>query len=183
MREETLAMIPRFGSTAPISSTMTSLEKGYSLSLTTNGALIIFSRCRLTSAGIPRIIQHLPAWRLQPQTLVAWAMFAALEVSHNLLVAMSQYRDVLAANTAIERAGLCRNIYGPSQKKLTNITGSPSFLHLVGPFGPQSSAVLTHVALVATCVAGGTQLRNSTRGPLLYQLQPAQNCSKHVPIL
>ena len=49
MREETFAITPRFGYTAPVSS-MTSSEKGYSLSLTTKGALIIFSRWRSTSA-------------------------------------------------------------------------------------------------------------------------------------
>ena len=40
MREETLAIIPRFWSTAPVSPTMTSSEKGYYLSLTTKGALL-----------------------------------------------------------------------------------------------------------------------------------------------
>ena len=46
MREETSAITPRFGSTAPVSSTVTSCENGYSLSLTTKGALITFSRWR-----------------------------------------------------------------------------------------------------------------------------------------
>ena len=52
MRDETLAFTPRFGSTAPVSSTMTSSENGCSLSLTTKGALMIFSRWRSTSAGL-----------------------------------------------------------------------------------------------------------------------------------
>ena len=43
---------PRFGSAAPLSSTTTFSEKRYSLSLTTIGALITFSRCRSTSAGL-----------------------------------------------------------------------------------------------------------------------------------
>ena len=41
MREETFAITARFGSTAPVSSTRTSSENGYSLSLTTKGALTI----------------------------------------------------------------------------------------------------------------------------------------------
>ena len=40
--------------------------------------------------GLPRLVQHFPVWRLQPQTLVAWKMLAALEVSQNLMVTMSK---------------------------------------------------------------------------------------------
>ena len=47
-----LCHTPRFGSTAPVSSTMTSSENGYTLSLTTKGALIILSRWRSISAGL-----------------------------------------------------------------------------------------------------------------------------------
>ena len=52
MREETLANIPRLVSTAPVSSTMTTSGKGYSLSLTTKGALIFLSRCCSTSTRL-----------------------------------------------------------------------------------------------------------------------------------
>ena len=52
MREETFAITPRFGSIAPVSSTLMYSENGYSLSFTTKGALMIFSRWRSTSAGL-----------------------------------------------------------------------------------------------------------------------------------
>ena len=50
-----------------------------------------------------------------------------------------------------------------------------SFLHLVCPFGPQSSRGLTHVTLIAACVTRVVQPRNSKGQPLLYLLRPAQN--------
>ena len=76
--------------------------------------------------GIPLIIQHFPAWRLQPQTLVAGKMFAALEVSQIFVLTMSQHKDVLATNMAKEMAAFCRNTCGPSHKKMPNIKG-PKF--------------------------------------------------------
>ena len=177
MGEETFAIIPRFASTAPVSSTMTSPEKVYSLSPDQRSPHYLpplsLHFCR--THGIPLIIQHLQAWRLQPQTLIACEMFAALEVSQNFVVKLSQYRDVLATNTAIEMAGFCRNICGPSHQKLPNIIGRRSFLYLVRHFEPQSSTGLTHVTIIAACGAGVTQLTKSTGRPLLYLLQPAQN--------
>ena len=124
MGEETFAIIPRFGSSAPVSSIMTSSEKGYSLSFTTQGCpLYLFPLsphfCR--THGIPFIIQHFPAWGLLLQTLVAWEMLASLEVSQNFEVTTSHHRDVLATNTAVEMARVSRNIFGPSHKKLPNI--------------------------------------------------------------
>ena len=85
---------------------------------------------------IPLIIQHFPAWRLQPQTLVAGKIFAALEVPQKFVVTMSQHRHILATNTAIEMAEFCCKICGPSHKKLPNITSPPSFPHFVCPLGP-----------------------------------------------
>ena len=87
---------------------------------------------------------------------------------------MSQYRDVLATNTAVERVGFCRNIYGPNHEKTDQSHGPPSSLHPESPLGPQSSTVLTHVDLVAICVAEVTQTGKSTGLPLFYLLQPAQ---------
>ena len=84
--------------------------------------------CR--KSGIPFIVQQFPAWQLQPQTLVAWKMLAALEVSQNFMVTMSQNRNVLTTNTAIKLAGLCCNISGPSNKKLTNIAWHYAFFTL-----------------------------------------------------
>ena len=80
--------------------------------------------------GIPLIIQHFQAWRLQPQTLVAVKMFAAPEVQQKLVVTMSQHRHVLATTSAIEMTGFCRNICGPSHKKLPNITRPQLFFIL-----------------------------------------------------
>ena len=131
MGEETYAITPRFVSTAPVSSTMTSSENGYSLSLTTKRALIILSRWRPTSAGLPLIVQHFSAWRLQLQTLVARKVFAALKVPQNLVVIMSQHRHLLATNSPIKMTGFCCNICGPSHKGSPNITRPPCFLHFV----------------------------------------------------
>ena len=78
--------------------------------------------------GILLIHQHLPAWRLQPQTLVAWKLLTALEVSKNLPV--SQRIQVLTTNTAIKMAGLCLNICWPCYQKLTNVDCPPRRLHL-----------------------------------------------------
>ena len=124
---------------------------------------------------IPLIIQHFPTWRLEPQTLVAWKRLVALENSENFVVDMSQYRDVLATNAAIKRAGLCRNICGPSRKKLTNITGPPRLVPFISPLGPHSSPGLTHVTLIAAFVAGITQSENSTGRPLRYWLKISSN--------
>ena len=49
---ELSAIIPSFGSTASVLPTMMFSKKGNSLSLTTKGDLIIFSRFRFTSAGL-----------------------------------------------------------------------------------------------------------------------------------
>ena len=51
----------------------------------------------------------------------------------------------------------------------------PSFFPFLPPFGPSPSPGLTHVALVANCVAGVAQPRKSTGWPLLLLLQPIQN--------
>ena len=80
--------------------------------------------------GIPLVIQHFPAWHLQSQTLVARKMFAAVEVPQFFVVTMSQHGHILATNTAIEMAGFCRNIRGPSHKKLPNITSYSAFFIL-----------------------------------------------------
>ena len=69
--------------------------------------------------GIPLIVQHLPAWRLQPQALVAGKTFAAVKLPQNLMVTLTKNRNVLAADATIEMAGLCCNICGPSHKRLT----------------------------------------------------------------
>ena len=53
------------------------------------------------------------------------------EVSQNLVVTMSQHRDVFATNTAIEMAGFCRNICRPSQKKLPNIIAPPQVFFIL----------------------------------------------------
>ena len=125
MREKTLAIIPRFGSTSPVSLTMMSSENATPVSHVQRSPhyLLQLSLHFWRTHGIPLIIQHFPAWRLEPQTLVPGKMLAALEVSQNFVVTMSQYRDVLATSTAIEMAGLCCNVCGPSHKKLPNITG------------------------------------------------------------
>ena len=52
IREETLALISRLGSPAPVLSTLTSSKNGCSLSLATKGALNILFRCRSTSTGL-----------------------------------------------------------------------------------------------------------------------------------
>ena len=39
--------------------------------------------------GIPLIVKHFPAWRLQAQPLTARKVFAALEVPQNLVITMS----------------------------------------------------------------------------------------------
>ena len=80
--------------------------------------------------SIPLIIQHFTARRVQPQTLVAEKMFAVLGVPHNFVVTLSQHRDVLATNKAIEMAGICRNICGPSHKELPNTKGPQAFFTL-----------------------------------------------------
>ena len=84
---------------------------------------------------VPLIVEHFPAWSLQPQTLVARKVFAALEVPQNLVVTMSKHQHVLATNSAIKMTGFCRNIFGPSRKESPNITRSPSLLQLIRFFG------------------------------------------------
>ena len=123
---------------------------------------------------IPLIIQHFPAWRLQSQKLVTGEMFAAPEVSQNFMVTISQYRDVLAPNTAEETLGFVATSVSPVTKNCPKSL-APSFLHFVRPFAPQLSPGLTHVPLIATCVTGVAQPKNSTGRLLLYLLQPAQD--------
>ena len=71
MREETFAITPRFGSTEPVSSTMTSAENGGSLSQRSPHFFLPLSLYFCWTHGIPLILQHVPAWCLQPQTFVA----------------------------------------------------------------------------------------------------------------
>ena len=93
--------------------------------------------------AVPLIIQHFPAWRLQPQTLIARKVFAAPKVPQNLVVTMSQHQHDLATNSAIKMTGFCRNISGPSHKESPNITHPPSFLHLVRFLGRGSPTSLS----------------------------------------
>ena len=118
MREETFAITPRFPSTAPVLSTMTSSENGYSLSLTTKGQrspqyLLPLLLYFCWTYRIPLKIQHIASWRLQPQTLVAGKMFAALEVLQIFVVTMSQHKDVLATNTQNKWLGFVVTSAGP----------------------------------------------------------------------
>ena len=179
MPDETLAITPRFGSTAPVLSTMTSSANGYSLSLTTKGAIMMLSCWRSTSAGlmtyVPLIVKHFSAWRFQPQTLIARKVFASLKVPRNLMLTMSKHRHVLATTSAIKMTGFCRNIYGPSHKELSNITYSPSSLHLVRLLGTQPPPWLTSIALATNCVSGIAQPRKNTGWLLFHLLQSTQN--------
>ena len=80
---------------------------------------------------VPLIVKRFPAWRPQPQTLIARKVFAALEVPQNLVMTMCQHRNVLATNSAVKMTGLCRNICRLSHKGSPNVTRSPSSLHHV----------------------------------------------------
>ena len=123
---------------------------------------------------VPLIVKHFPAWRLQPQTLIARKLFAALEVPQNLVMTMSQHRNVLATNSAVKMTGFCHYICGPSHKESPNFTRSPSSLHLVHLLGTKSPPWLTSITLVTTRVSGITQPRNSTQWPLFHLLQSTQ---------
>ena len=65
---------------------------------------------------VPVIVKHFPAWCLQPETLVARKMFAALEVPQNLVVTMSKHWHVLATNSAKKWLGFVATSVGPVTK-------------------------------------------------------------------
>ena len=77
--------------------------------------------------GIPLIIQDFPAWRLQPQTLVAGKIFAALEVPQIFVVTMSQHRNVLLTNTAKKWLGFIATSAGPVTKNCPTSVASQVF--------------------------------------------------------
>ena len=176
MREETLANIPRLGSTAPVSSTMTFSEKRVifvSYDQRSPHDTLSLSLYLFRTHGIPLIVQHLPACCLQPQTLIVGKMLAALEVLQNLMMTMSENRDVLATDAAVKLPRLCRNICGPSHKKPAACL--PHHLHFAIPFWPHSPPGFTHITPFAACVAGATPSRKNTRRPSFHLLQLAQN--------
>ena len=161
MREETLAIIPRLGATAPMSSTMTSSEKGYALSLTSKGALFILSLLLQDSWHSPHS-PTIPSLASPTSNVGCVEKLAALEVSQNFVVTMSQNDDVFTTNAATNMALFCRNICDPSHKKRTKITGTPRLLHFISSFELHLSPEYNHFTFVAACVAGVTQTRINT---------------------
>ena len=121
------------------------------------------------------IVEHFPARRLQTQPLIARKVLAALKVPQNLVLAMSQHRNVLATNSAVKMTGLCRCICRPSHKESPNVTTSPSSLHLISLPRTQSPPRLASITFITTRVSGIAQPRNNTWWSLLHLLQPTQN--------
>ena len=124
---------------------------------------------------VPLIVKHFPAWRPQPQTLIARKVFAALEVPQKLVMTMSQHRNVLATNSAVKMTGLCRNICRPSHKESPNVTRSPSSLHLVRLLRTSPLPWLTSITRITTRVSGVAQPRENAKWPLFHLLQSTQN--------
>ena len=116
--------------------------------------------CR--TQGIPLTVQYLQTGRLQPQTMVAGKALAALVVSQNLMVTMSEYRDVLKTDTVVKMTtALSQHLWAQSAKTDQHHL-IPTLVHLISPFGPNSPPGLTHVTIIVTCVAGVTQSSNNT---------------------
>ena len=140
MTEEILTIIPRLGSTATVSLSMTFSEKVYSLSFTTKEALI-------NLPAVALLLQD--SWHSpQSPTLLSLASPTSNFGRVQIACCLGSVAKLLGDHESEQRrpydkygikmTGLCRKICGPSQKKLPNITGPPRLLHVISALAPHS---------------------------------------------
>ena len=156
---------------------MKSSDKGYSLSLTTKGTFMTFSRCRFKSARLiafPSYSRKAPPSLATPNSNVDCLANAYCPG----IVAKSHGAHEWKQGCPYDKCGskkswaLLQHLWDQSQKTLQlRLLSMQSSSYK--SFWTAFSAEAHHVTLIAACAAGVTQTRSNTWQHLLRLLQPA----------